>query len=149
MGNHEAGVYLYSANNLTIEDNHFVLAPNSPQNHGIALDSNPGSIIRNVQISGNIIWDALWNGVTIWARGGSLSTVITRNQIGGSSAAGIYVEDTTGGTRGTISIDGNCFDSALRQTLVDTRSAGYPARCRPPAKELAAYEAKAFRRYIQ
>jgi parallel beta-helix repeat protein len=125
-GNKEAGIYLYMASGVAIRNNRF-----EGNGHGVLLEAIQGGSNREVEISGNAMWDQTWDGIAVRARGGSLAGLrIDGNSFGGKTPAGVLIEDRANRTAGHISVTSNCFDRALSRTLADQRSSALPAPAR-------------------
>jgi parallel beta-helix repeat protein len=114
---HEAGIYLYNGEGVTIQGNQL-----TGNGHGVTLEAIPGNTIQNVQITGNTMNNQSGNGVTMWGRGGAMQSIaVNTNSISNGMSYGVFVEQLSGTLTG-ISASGNCFANNASGTIYDNRS---------------------------
>jgi parallel beta-helix repeat protein len=122
-GNGEAGIYLYDANRVLIEENQ--IDGRKSGHNGIVFEVLNQSVIRNVRMHANTIIAAAGNGLVLRGRGGAMDGLtLSNNTFSSNLLYGLSIEEQLAGSVKGVALMSNCFSKNGAGTLLDLRTIG-------------------------
>jgi parallel beta-helix repeat protein len=119
-GSGEAGIYMYDANGVTIQENQILGGKG-----GLTFESQSGAI-QNVRLYNNVVNNLGGNGLVMLGRGGSIRAVTLDSNA--FTDIKLYAMALEGGEINNPNLIANCFVNLGAGTLLDTRgSVSLPA----------------------
>jgi parallel beta-helix repeat protein len=119
-GSDEAGIYIYDADRVLIEENEI-----SGGKSGIVFEALKQNAIHDVRLHANTVTGFTRYGLLMLGRGGSMRGVtLTSNEFTNIKLYGLAIEEQNAGAITGPSLVANCFSNMGVGTLFDTRPSG-------------------------